>query len=72
MKKERQFTVLIEKGTDSNFIGTALELKGCHSQGKTIEELLINIREAIELCLEVHGESEPYIKEIIGVQKVAV
>jgi predicted RNase H-like HicB family nuclease len=72
MKKERQFTVLIEKGEDNYFIGTALELKGCHSQGKTIEELLNNMREAIELCLEVYGEAEPYIKEIIGVQKVAV
>ena len=72
MKKERQFTVLIEKGADSNFIGTALELKGCHSQGKTIEELLINMKEAIELCLEVYGEAEPYIKETIGIQKVEV
>ena len=72
MKKERQYTVIIEKGEDGNFIGTALELKGCHSQGKTVEELLNNMREAIMLCLEVQGESEPYIKEIVGIQKVAV
>jgi len=37
-----------------------------------MEELLANMREAIELCLEVQGESEPYIKEIVGIQKVAV
>ena len=30
------------------------------------------MREVIELCLEVQGETEPYIKEIVGIQKVAV
>jgi len=72
MKKKRQFTVIIEKGEDGYLVGTALELKGCHSQGKTMEELLANMREAIELCLEVQGEIEPYIEEIVGIQKVAV
>ena len=75
MKKKRQFTVIIEEGEDGYLIGTALELKGCHTQGKTVEELLKNIREAIELYLEVEGvegEEEPYIKEIVGIQKVAV
>ena len=72
MKKKKQFTVIIEKGEDGNLIGTALELKGCHTQGETMEELLSNIKEAIELCLEVQGENKPYIKEIIGIQKVAV
>jgi predicted RNase H-like HicB family nuclease len=28
------------------------ELKGCQSQGETVEEVLINIREAIDLFLE--------------------
>lgn len=72
MKKKRQFTVIIEKGEDGYLVGTALEIKGCHSQGKTMEELLANMREAIELCLEVQGEIEPYIEEIVGIQKVAV
>ena len=72
MKKKRQFTVIIEEGEDGYLIGTALELKGCHAQGKTIEELLKNTREAIKLYLEVEGEEEPYIKEIVGIQKVAV
>lgn len=73
MKKKRQFTVIIEEGEDGYLIGTALELKGCHTQGKTIKELLKNTREAIELYLEVEGGGEePYIKEIVGIQKVAV
>jgi len=72
MRKKRQFTVIIENGEDGNLIGTVLELKGCHTQAKSLEELLKNIREAIELYLEVQGDYDPYIKEIVGIQKVAV
>ena len=34
MKKKRQFTVIIKEGEDGYLIGTALELKGCHTEGK--------------------------------------
>jgi predicted RNase H-like HicB family nuclease len=34
------------------------ELKGCQSQGHTVEEALANIREAIELFLETLTEDE--------------
>ena len=34
------------------------ELKGCQSQGKTVEETLVNIREAIELFLETLTDEE--------------
>jgi predicted RNase H-like HicB family nuclease len=33
-------------------------LKGCQSQGKTVEETLANIREAIELYLETLTDDE--------------
>lgn len=33
-------------------------LPGCHSQGETVEEALANVREAIELYLEVLEEDE--------------
>jgi len=64
MKKKRQFTVIIEEGEDGYLIGTAFELKGYHAQGKTIEELLKNIREAIELYLEVEGEKVHLLKAV--------
>ena len=44
--------ILIEKGEDDYFVASVPSLKGCWSQGKTREEALINIREAIELYLE--------------------
>ncbi len=44
--------ILIEKGEDDYFVASVPSLKGCWSQGKTREEALENIREAIELYLE--------------------
>lgn len=44
--------VIIERGEDGYFVAHAPALKSCWSQGKTREEALSNIREAIELYLE--------------------
>lgn len=44
--------ILIEKGEDGYFVASVPSLKGCWSQGKTSDEALENIREAIELYLE--------------------
>ncbi len=44
--------ILIEKGEDDYFVASVPSLKGCWSQGKTRDEALKNIREAIELYLE--------------------
>ena len=52
--KKYVFSVLIEKDEDDGFIARIPELKGCHSQGETITELMSNIKEAAELCLEVY------------------
>ncbi len=44
--------VVIEAGEDGYFVARVPALKSCWSQGKTREEALSNIREAIELFLE--------------------
>ena len=67
----RTFTVILEQGEDGYYIGSVPELKGCHSQGKTLDELITNIKEAIQLCLEVEGEPEETL-ELIGIQRVEV
>jgi len=72
VSKKREFTVIIEKGEDDYLIGTVLELRGCHTQGKDLDELIDNIKEAIQLYLEVEEPGEEYIKEIVGLQKVVV
>jgi len=68
----KNFTVVVEQGEDDYLIGTVLEIRGCHSQGKNLQKLMENIKEAIELCIEVETDTDPYIKEIVGIQKVAI
>lgn len=53
----RKASVLIEKD-EHGFYAWCPELKGCQSQGTTIEDALANIREAIELYLETLSEEE--------------
>lgn len=44
--------VIIERGEDGYFVAHVPSLQSCWSQGKTKEETLENIREAIDLYLE--------------------
>lgn len=44
--------VILERGEDGYFVAHCPSLKSCWSQGKTREEALQNIREAVELYLE--------------------
>ncbi|MBI3592259.1 MAG: type II toxin-antitoxin system HicB family antitoxin [Nitrospirae bacterium] len=67
----KEFTVIIEQDEEGYFIAEVPELKGCHTQAKSLDTLMERIKEAIQLCLEVHGEE--YSKtHLVGVQKVAV
>jgi predicted RNase H-like HicB family nuclease len=47
-----RYTVIIEKGRESGYIAYAPALKGCISQGETREEVLKNIKEAMEAYVE--------------------
>ena len=44
--------VVVEHGEDGYFVAHVPALKSCWSQGKTKDEALANIREAIDLYLE--------------------
>ena len=48
--------VILEKGLDGYITAYCPSLKGCVSQGKTEEEAIANIKEAIELYLEPNPE----------------
>lgn len=72
----KKFHVLIEQDEDGGYVGKVPELRGCLSQGDTLDELMKNIKEAIELCLEVESEEKkPALKEytkFVGVQELEV
>jgi predicted RNase H-like HicB family nuclease len=53
-----KLTAIIEQDSDGVF-AYCPELKGCHTQGDTVEEALSNLREAAELYLETLEPVEP-------------
>jgi len=67
----REFNVIIERDAEGNYVGSVPALHGCHTQAKSLDELMARMREVIELCLEVQGDKlEPL--DFVGVQKVTV
>ncbi|MBI2832736.1 MAG: type II toxin-antitoxin system HicB family antitoxin [Chloroflexi bacterium] len=68
---KRELTVIIERDEDGYFIGTVPELKGCHTQARSLDELMERMKEAASLCLEAEGEPEGEL-QFIGVQRIAV
>ncbi len=62
--------VVIEEDEDGIFIVSCPSLSGCHSYGKTMDEALANIREAIELSLEDTNPEE--INKFVGFRELDV
>ena len=72
MKKQiLDFNVIIEKDEDGIYIATVPEIEGCYTQGKTLQEVLDRIKEAIEVCLEADKDETIPLK-FIGIQRVQV
>ncbi|PKP57567.1 MAG: type II toxin-antitoxin system HicB family antitoxin [Candidatus Altiarchaeales archaeon HGW-Altiarchaeales-1] len=73
---KKQFTVIIEKDEEVDmYVGEVPGIPGCHSQGKTIDELMKNMSEVVSLCLEVEEEKEENMSKIpkfVGVQQIEV
>jgi len=67
----REFNVLIEEDEDGFLVGSVPELPGCHTQAKTLDELMVRIREAVELCLE-EGQGDGFIPKFVGLQRLSV
>jgi predicted RNase H-like HicB family nuclease len=62
--------VIIETDEDGIFIVSCPQFKGCHSYGKTIDEALERIREAIAVCME-DSELEQ-VNTFVGVREVEI
>jgi len=65
----REFNVVIERDEDGYFVASVPELRGCHTQAKSLDVLMKRVKEAILLCLEIE---DPVSNEFIGIQRVAV
>ncbi|MBI5228271.1 type II toxin-antitoxin system HicB family antitoxin [Candidatus Micrarchaeota archaeon] len=64
----KEFNVIIEKGEDGYYISEVIGLPGCHTQAKTLDELMKRTKEVIELYLEANQEIAT--QTFIGIQKI--
>lgn len=69
----REFTVVIERDEEGWYVASVPELRGCHTQARTLDDLTKRIKEAILLCLDASEENEiePAL-EFVGLQRVRV
>lgn len=68
---KHEFNVIIERDPEGYYVASVPELKGCHTQAKSMDELIDRIQEAIQLSLEVEGKV-PESSKFVGVQRVSV
>ena len=71
-----RFQVLIEQDEDGYYVADVPALTGCHTQGKTFEEAMENIREVILMCVremrEDGVEIETHYPEVIGIKTLEI
>jgi predicted RNase H-like HicB family nuclease len=69
-KRGDPFTVLVEQDDEGYFVATVPELRGCHTQAKSLDVLMRRVTEAITLCL-ADGPRPPR-RTFVAVQQVKV
>jgi len=68
-----RYTIILEREADGGFHAYSPALKGCHSQGDSLDEAIDNIREAIGAYLEsVEAHGEPIPREDLLIKPVEV
>lgn len=68
----QEFTVVMERDEEGFLVGSVPTLKGCHTQARSMDELLERIEEAIRLCLEAQGDEATTSLELVGIQRIAI
>ncbi len=66
-----KFTILIEEGEDGYLISEVLELPGCHTQAKTLDELMKRTKDAVSLYLEA-TKDHVIEDKFIGIQQLKI
>jgi len=67
-----RYTVIVERDENGVYIAYCPALQGCYTQGDTYEEVMKNIREAIELSIEARKEVGEEIPIEMAIEEVEV
>lgn len=69
--EKHNFSVIIEQDEDGIFVAKVPDIPGCYTQGKTIQQVMERVREAIQVCLESEKREIRPLK-FIGLQQIEV
>jgi len=74
MRKEKiqEYDVIVEQDENKVYVAYVPELPGCHTQGDSLNEVMNNMKEAIELYLEYTHEKVENAMKFIAVKKISV
>jgi predicted RNase H-like HicB family nuclease len=67
-----QYTVVVEQDEDGVYISSCPALRGCHSCGKTYEEAVEHLKDAIRLHIEARQSLGEPIPIEVAVERVEV
>ena len=71
-----RFQVIIEQDEDGLYVADVPALPGCHTQGRTFEEALENIREVMAMCVQEAIEDgtpiDPNHPEVGGIKTLEI
>jgi predicted RNase H-like HicB family nuclease len=69
----RTFAAYVEWDPETSlYVGVVPGIPGAHTQGATLDELQVNLKEVLELCLEEYKGSVDDLPRFVGLQQVEV
>lgn len=69
----RTFSAYVEWDPETKlYVGIVPGIPGAHTQGATLDELRVNLKEVIELCLEEYKGAIEDLPQFVGLQQVEV
>jgi predicted RNase H-like HicB family nuclease len=60
MAVAREFDVIVERDSEGYLVASVPALPGCHTQAKSLDDLMERTKEAIQLCLELRSRNNLY------------
>lgn len=66
----KNYTVYIEQDEDGVYVGSVPSVPGCYTQGATLDELMVNLKEVLVLCVRNLDSSEQ--SRFVGVQNIDI
>jgi predicted RNase H-like HicB family nuclease len=69
----KTFTAYVELDTETGlYIGIVPGIPGAHTQAATLDELRVNLKEVLELCLEEYKGDGENLPKFVGLQQIEV